>query len=51
MRKSIADSKEATLDAECGQDLVAADHYAELNGSFADFVREHYNRERSALGE
>jgi post-segregation antitoxin (ccd killing protein) len=40
--------REALL-AEVQQDLAAAERYAEQHGSFADFVREHYERNDDAV--
>jgi antitoxin CcdA len=37
------------LKAEFRQDLAAIDRYAEEHGSFADLVREHYEREDGAV--
>jgi antitoxin CcdA len=38
-----------TLAAEIRQDLAAVERYAEEHGSFADLVREHYEREDGAV--
>lgn len=35
--------------AEIRQDLAAAESYAEQHGSFADLVREHYERDDGAI--
>ena len=37
------------LKAEFRRDLAAIDRYAEEHGSFADLVREHYEREDGAV--
>lgn len=41
-------SSEALI-AELRQDLAAVEKYADLHGSFADLVREHYEREDGAI--
>ena len=38
------------LRAEVQKDLAAAEIYAEQHGSFADLVREHYERDEAADG-
>jgi antitoxin CcdA len=43
------DQRRAKLAAEIQQDIAAAENYAESHGSFADFVREHYERDDSAV--
>ena len=40
-------SSEALI-AELRQDLAAVESYADLHGSFADLVREHYERDDDA---
>jgi len=43
------DQRRAKLAAEVQQDITAAENYAQSHGSFADFVREHYERDDSAV--
>jgi post-segregation antitoxin (ccd killing protein) len=42
---AYAQRRSEALTAEFRQDLAAVDNYAEEHGSFADLVREHYERE------
>jgi len=44
-----AERRRDALHAEVQQDLAATDSYAEQNRSFADFVREHYERDDDAV--
>lgn len=44
-----AQRRSEVLIAEIRQDLAAIDSYAEEHGSFADLVREHYEREDGAV--
>jgi post-segregation antitoxin (ccd killing protein) len=44
-----AQQRSEVLAAELRQDLAAIDRYAEEHGSFADLVREHYEREDGAV--
>jgi hypothetical protein len=46
-----AESRREALRAEVQMDLAAADIYAEQHGSFADLVREHYERGDGAVSE
>jgi post-segregation antitoxin (ccd killing protein) len=43
------DQRRAKLTAEIQKDIAAAESYAQSHGSFADFVREHYERDDSAV--
>lgn len=45
LAQEYAQRRSETLIAELRQDLAAVERYAELHGSFADLVREHYERE------
>jgi len=42
---AYAERRRDALHAQLQQDLAAADSYAEQHGSFADLVREHYERD------
>ena len=44
-----AQRRSEVLIAELRQDLAAIESYAEEHGSFADLVREHYEREDGAV--
>jgi antitoxin CcdA len=44
-----AQRRSEVLVAELRQDLAAIESYAEEHGSFADLVREHYEREDGAV--
>jgi antitoxin CcdA len=46
---AYADQRRATLKAEMQQDLAALDAYIEQHGSFADLVRQHYERDDGAV--
>ena len=45
-----SERRREALQAEVQKDLAAADTYAEQHGSFADLVREHYERDDAADG-
>ncbi len=46
---AYVDQRRAKLAADLQQDIAAAENYAESHGSFADFVRAHYERDDSAI--
>jgi post-segregation antitoxin (ccd killing protein) len=46
---AYVDQRRAKLAAEIQADINAAENYAESHGAFADFVREHYERDDSAV--
>jgi post-segregation antitoxin (ccd killing protein) len=45
LAQEYAQRHSEALIAELRQDLAAAESYAEQHGSFADLVREHYERD------
>lgn len=49
LAQEYAQRRSETLIAEIRQDLAAVERYAEEHGSFADLVREHYEREDGAV--
>jgi post-segregation antitoxin (ccd killing protein) len=42
---AYSERRRHALTADVQQDLAAAESYAEVHGSFADLVREHYERD------
>ena len=46
---AYADRRREALSAEVQQDLAAVDSYAERHGSFADWVRQYYERADDAV--
>jgi post-segregation antitoxin (ccd killing protein) len=46
---AYVDQRRAKLAAEIQADIKAAENYAESHGAFADFVREHYERDDNAV--
>jgi post-segregation antitoxin (ccd killing protein) len=46
---AYAERRRDALNADLQQDLAAADSYADQHRSFADFVREHYERDDGAV--
>jgi post-segregation antitoxin (ccd killing protein) len=42
---AYSERRRQALTADVQQDLAAAESYAEVHGSFADLVREHYERD------
>jgi post-segregation antitoxin (ccd killing protein) len=46
---AYAERRRDALSAEVQQDLAAAESYAEEHRSFADLVREHYDRDDDAV--
>jgi len=49
LAQEYAQRRSEALIAELRQDLAAAERYADQHGSFADLVREHYEREDGAV--
>jgi post-segregation antitoxin (ccd killing protein) len=49
LAKEYAQRRSEVLIAELRQDLAAVESYAEQHGSFADLVREHYERDDDAV--
>ncbi len=49
LAQEYARRRSEALIAELRQDLAAVEQYAEMHGSFADLVREHYAREDDAV--
>jgi post-segregation antitoxin (ccd killing protein) len=49
LAQEYAQRRSEALIAELRQDLAAVESYAELHGSFADLVREHYARDDDAV--
>ena len=49
LAQEYAQRRSEALIAEIRQDLAAVERYAEEHGSFADLVREHYEREDGAV--
>ena len=45
-----SERRREALRAEVQKDLAAAERYAEQHGSFADLVREHYERDEAVDG-
>ena len=45
LAQEYAQRRSEAVTAELRQDLAAADSYADQHGTFADFVREHYERD------
>jgi post-segregation antitoxin (ccd killing protein) len=43
LAREYADRRAEALAAEIRQDLAASESYAEQHGSFAEFVRDHYD--------
>jgi hypothetical protein len=48
-KRTVSLRRRAKLAAEIERDITAAESYAESHGSFADLVREHYERDDTAL--
>ncbi|HME40873.1 MAG TPA: type II toxin-antitoxin system CcdA family antitoxin [Steroidobacteraceae bacterium] len=49
LAREYAQRSSEALIAELRQDLAALERYAEEHGSFADLVREHYQRDDDAV--
>ena len=49
LAQEYAQRRSETIIAELRQDLAAAEGYADQHGTFADLVREHYERDDGSV--
>jgi post-segregation antitoxin (ccd killing protein) len=49
LARSYADRRREALTADVQQDMAALENYADQHRSFADLVREHYERDDDAV--
>jgi post-segregation antitoxin (ccd killing protein) len=49
LAQAYAQRRSETIIAELRQDLAAAEGYADRHGTFADLVREHYERDDGSV--
>jgi post-segregation antitoxin (ccd killing protein) len=49
LAQEYAERRSEALMAELQQDLAAAESYADQHGTFADLVRDHYERDNGAV--
>jgi post-segregation antitoxin (ccd killing protein) len=49
LAQEYAQRRSETIIAELRQDLAAAESYADQHGTFADLVREHYERDDGSV--